>query len=58
MFTFQLSVARLLHPILEDGVDIADMNLFGVSRRHNFHAGYIQSEDWAPLEIFTGGRPV
>ena len=57
MFTFQLSVARLPRPILEDGADIAYMNLFGVSRRHSFHAGY-KSEDWAPLEFFNGGRPV
>ena len=40
MFTFQLSVARLLHPILEDGVDLADMYLFDVSHRHNYYAGY------------------
>ena len=57
MFTFQLSVARLLHPILEDGVDLADMYLFDVSHRHNYYAG-LQPGGWAPLEIFTGGRLV
>ena len=40
MFTFLLSVARLPHPILEYGVDLAYMYLFDVSHRHNYYAGY------------------
>ena len=40
MFTFLLSVARLPHPILEYGVDLADIYLFDVSHRHNYYAGY------------------